>query len=165
MQVLPERPGIAEESAKIGEVKQPVGTRAVPDRVLHERVGGDDEVAREPRPHEQGHGHRQVTELAESLLAEEEQPEERGLEDECEHALDREGLAHDLASVSGEARQFVPNWNSSGIPVTTPMAKLSAKIRVQNRATSLNRSSPTRSARALKMTIKSASPIVSCGNR
>ena len=33
--------------------------------------------------------------------------------------------------------QLVPNWNSIGMPVTTPMAKLRAKIRPQNRATSL----------------------------
>ncbi len=32
--------------------------------------------------------------------------------------------------------QLVPNWNSSGMPVTTPTAKLSPKIRIQNRAAS-----------------------------
>ena len=78
------------------------------DRVLHERVGDDDEVAREPRPHEQSHGHREVTAPAESPLAEEEQPEERGLEDEGEHALDGERLAHDLAGVPGEAGPVRP---------------------------------------------------------
>src|SRR5580698_7004941 len=30
--------------------------------------------------------------------------------------------------------QLVPNWNSMGMPVTTPMAKLTAKILVQKRA-------------------------------
>src|SRR5579883_1903099 len=35
------------------------------------------------------------------------------------------------------AAQFVPNWNSIGIPVTTPTAKLSANIFPQNRAASL----------------------------
>ena len=30
--------------------------------------------------------------------------------------------------------QFVPNWNSIGIPVTTPTAKLMANIFAQNRA-------------------------------
>src|SRR5271155_5112897 len=30
--------------------------------------------------------------------------------------------------------QFVPNWNSIGIPVTTPIAKLMAKILAQKRA-------------------------------
>ena len=33
--------------------------------------------------------------------------------------------------------QLVPNWNSIRMPVTTPMAKLSPKIRAQKRATSL----------------------------
>jgi hypothetical protein len=29
--------------------------------------------------------------------------------------------------------QFVPNWNSMTMPLATPIAKFSAKIRVQNR--------------------------------
>jgi len=29
--------------------------------------------------------------------------------------------------------QLVPNWNDITMPVTTPMAKVSAKIRVQRR--------------------------------
>ncbi len=29
--------------------------------------------------------------------------------------------------------QFVPNWNSIGMPVTTPTAKFSPKIFAQNR--------------------------------
>ncbi len=33
--------------------------------------------------------------------------------------------------------QFVPNWNSMGIPVTTPMVKLMAKIFPQKRAARL----------------------------
>src|ERR1035441_9447026 len=33
--------------------------------------------------------------------------------------------------------QLVPNWNSIGMPVTTPMAKLIAKILAQNRAARL----------------------------
>ena len=33
--------------------------------------------------------------------------------------------------------QFVPNWNSMGMPVTTPIAKLMAKIRAQKRAARL----------------------------
>jgi hypothetical protein len=31
-----------------------------------------------------------------------------------------------------KAAQLVPNWNSIGIPVTTPMAKLMPKMRAQN---------------------------------
>jgi hypothetical protein len=33
--------------------------------------------------------------------------------------------------------QLVPNWNSSGIPVTTPIAKLMPKIFAQKRAARL----------------------------
>ena len=32
--------------------------------------------------------------------------------------------------------QLVPNWNSMGMPVTTPATKLRAKMWVQNRAES-----------------------------
>ena len=43
--------------------------------------------------------------------------------------------------------QLVPNWNSIGMPVTTPTAKFSPKILAQNRAAIAYRSSPVRSAR------------------
>ncbi len=36
-----------------------------------------------------------------------------------------------------KSAQFVPNWNSIGIPVTTPRAKLIPKIFAQNRAATL----------------------------
>ncbi len=32
--------------------------------------------------------------------------------------------------------QLVPNWNSIGMPVTTPTAKLMPKMRIQKRAAS-----------------------------
>src|SRR5260370_25319408 len=61
--------------------------------------------------------------------------------------------------------QLVPNWNSIGIPVTTPSKKLTEKIRAQNRAATLYRSSFVRNAIVFKTTISSASHIVSCGTR
>jgi hypothetical protein len=33
-----------------------------------------------------------------------------------------------------KAAQLVPNWNSRGMPVTTPITKVTAKILAQNRA-------------------------------
>ena len=36
-----------------------------------------------------------------------------------------------------KAAQLVPNWNSMGIPVTTPLAKLMPKIFAQKRAARL----------------------------
>ena len=61
--------------------------------------------------------------------------------------------------------QFVPNWNSIGIPVTTPTAKLIANIFPQNLALLLYSSLPVRSDAHFIITMSSASPIVSCGKR
>jgi len=61
--------------------------------------------------------------------------------------------------------QLVPNWNSMGMPVTTPTAKLRPKTRTQNRAPASQAGSSVRSAFHLKITMRSASPVVSCGNR
>ncbi len=49
--------------------------------------------------------------------------------------------------------QLVPNWNSIGIPVTTPTAKLIPKIRIQKRAASSQRGSRVRSASAFMTTM------------
>ena len=61
--------------------------------------------------------------------------------------------------------QLVPNWNSIGMPVTTPMAKLMPKILAQKRAALSYISSFVRIARVFKITISGASPMVNCGNR
>ena len=63
------------------------------------------------------------------------------------------------------AAQLVPNWNSIGTPVTTPMAKLRPKMRIQKRAASSQALLPVRRAIAFITTMSSARPIVSCGNR
>ena len=73
----------------------------------------------------------------------------------------------------------MPNWNSIGMPVTTPTAKLTAKIFAQNRAadsycsrssSDLRQSTKRWSARPAYATVfnhatNSASPIVRMGNR
>jgi hypothetical protein len=61
--------------------------------------------------------------------------------------------------------QFVPNWNSIGIPVTTPTAKLIPKIRIQKRAASFQRSPPRRKPRAFITKMRKARPIVRFGKR
>src|ERR1700722_8734869 len=63
------------------------------------------------------------------------------------------------------AAQFVPNWNSIGIPVTTPAAKLSVKIFVQKSAAAPFTASPERPARQVYQATNGASPIVPIGNR
>jgi hypothetical protein len=51
------------------------------------------------------------------------------------------------------------------MPVTTPTAKFSPKIRAQNLAAALYRSSPVRSAFHFQYTRNHASRIVNCGNK
>jgi len=51
------------------------------------------------------------------------------------------------------------------MPVTTPTAKLTPKMRIQNRAASFHRPSPVRKPIVFMTTMSSARPIVSCGNR
>ena len=158
--------GLQRKARRSARWSDPVGARAVADRVLHERVGGDDEVAREPRPHEQGHGHREVTEPAESLLAEEEEPEERGLEDEGEHPLDGEGLAHDLAGVPGEAGPVRPELEFERDARHDAHGEIEREDpRPEPRDLVVRLFADVAAPRTLKMTMRSASPIVSCGNR
>ena len=65
---------------------------------------------------------------------------------------------------SENVAQFVPNWNSIGMPVTTPAAKLIAKILVQKRAARAASSSPF-DARQVNQATNGANPIVPIGKR
>jgi hypothetical protein len=69
-------------------------------------------------------------------LSIEEGTEERRFRKEGKHPLEREGQSDHPARRVADPRQFVPNSNSRGIPVTTPKAKLTPKMRAQNRASS-----------------------------
>ena len=64
-----------------------------------------------------------------------------------------------------KAAQLVPNWNSIGTPVTTPMANERPKMRIQKRAASSHFWVSLRRPIALRTTMSSARPIVSCGKR
>ncbi len=61
--------------------------------------------------------------------------------------------------------QLVPNWNSIGMPVTTPTMKLAAKMRLQKRTAWLAVSSWRMTASVFRMTISIARPMVRGGNR
>ena len=67
--------------------------------------------------------------------AEQQDGQETRFEKEGEDAFRRqraaEHVAHDTAN---SVAQFVPNSNSITMPVATPIAKVNAKTRVQNRA-------------------------------
>ena len=82
--------------------------------------------------------------LSEPALAEEEQAHERGLEEEGEGSSIASVWAIMSPVALEKAAQLVPNWNSSGMPVTTPITKVMAKILPQNRAATLYSSSRLR---------------------
>ena len=60
--------------------------------------------------------------------------------------------------------QLVPNWNSMGMPVTTPTTKLTPRTLVQNRAAAPACAFPRNACNRKSRTMR-ARPIVSCGNR
>ena len=66
-----------------------------------------------------------------------------------------------LAPMQAEQR----DWNSIGMPVTTPIAKFRPKIRIQNRAPPFQRSPPARRPSVFVTTMSRARPIVSWENR
>ena len=107
------------------------------DGMLHPGVGRDDEIAREPGPEEDHERREPVADSAEPFSPNEKEPQERRLEEEGEHALHRKRLADHAAGSLEKRAQLVPNWNSIGMPVTTPNAKLMPKICAQKRAASL----------------------------
>ena len=106
--------------------------------MLHEGVGDDDEVAREPRAQAQARPPRRGA-FAGRVAAPRTGTSPRNVD--SRKKAKTPSIASACPTTSPENRenrdQFVPNWNSIGMPVTTPMAKLRAKIRPQNRATSL----------------------------
>ena len=61
VRVLPERPRVEDEGPEIRQVQHAVRPRRVTNGMLHEGVGGNDEVAGEPGTQEQGQGGGQVS--------------------------------------------------------------------------------------------------------
>ena len=67
-------------------------------------------------------------EAAREALFAEKKAQEGGLEEEGEDAFHRKGMPMTPPVRRENSLQLVPNWNSIGMPVTTPRRKLMAKI-------------------------------------
>jgi hypothetical protein len=111
---LDERPGVREICPDVYQIERAVLPHCVANRVLHERVRDQNEIAREPTPGGETHRCEKMQTRTQPPLSVEEDADERALQEECEHAFHREGLADDAAGVLGESAQLVPNWNSMG---------------------------------------------------
>ncbi len=75
--------------------------------------------------------------LRETFFAKEKQSQKSRSKEKRENAFHREGWPMTPPVHRENSDQFVPNWNSIGIPVTTPRRKLSAKMRPQKRTATL----------------------------
>jgi hypothetical protein len=81
-----------------------VGVDRVTDRMLHERIRGDNEVAGQPAAEQQRERGDGMAAPPQTPLAEHEQAEERRFEEEGEHAFHRQRLPDDAAGDLREAR-------------------------------------------------------------
>jgi hypothetical protein len=99
--VLPRQPGVGQQVAEGIQLRAAV-LDGVAHRVLHPRVRGDDEEARDPRAGEDHQRRHPVQPLPDARCAGEEDPQEGRLGEEGEHALQRERLADDAPRVVRE---------------------------------------------------------------
>ena len=83
--------------------------RSVTDRMLHERIRDQNEVAREPTTERDRDRSREMATRSESFLAPDQRTDECALEKEREHPFHRQRLSDHAAGILGKAAQFVPN--------------------------------------------------------
>ena len=157
--------GFSRKAEKSTSWSAPVAADRVADRVLHERVRADDEVAGQPAPDEQRDGGEEVTAPAQPMLAEDEQAEEARLEEEREQSFHRERLADDAAGVSRERRpvgaelelhRHAGDDADGEVDAEDPDPESRGVVPARRRA---------QTASDFSTTMSSARPIVSCGKR
>ena len=102
VRVLGERPRIQDEDLEVHQAERPVRGDPVPDRMLHEGIRRDDEVAGDPASDEESHRGQEVPDPREPPLAPDEQRQEARFEEEREEPLHRERLPDHAARVATE---------------------------------------------------------------
>jgi hypothetical protein len=105
---LHQRPGIEQVGAQIADGQRAIGGDHVADRVLHERVRHQDEVAGEPAANRHQHRGEKMLSWPEPLLAKDQGPDKGALEQEGKHPLHRQRLPDDAARVLREVRPVRP---------------------------------------------------------
>ena len=82
VRILQKRPGIQQQSGEAVDLVRTISKTLIRYGMLHPCIGDDDEVARQPRAHKHHESCPPMSNTAQSLLSEQEQPEEGGLEKE-----------------------------------------------------------------------------------
>ena len=97
MQVLIDSPFVKNKRPETCELRGSVRSDLVADRMLHEGVRGDDEVAREPASGVQGEGREPVPDAPHPRLTPDQDGEEARLQEEGEQPLHPERVPDDVA--------------------------------------------------------------------
>ena len=106
--VLDPCPGIEKVGAETFNTQRTVRSDAVTDRMLHESVCYDNEVAGQPTSQRDRQRGQEVIARAQSLFTPDKRTDKGAFEKEREHALHRQRLSDDSAGVFGEARPVGP---------------------------------------------------------
>src|SRR6267142_1814956 len=85
--------------AQIGEIQHAIITNSVANRMLHEGVCHEDEIAREPTPGGEADSRKKMCTPAEPSLAIQEDANECALQKERKHSFHGESLADDAACI------------------------------------------------------------------
>ena len=139
---------------------RPLGVHLVADRVLHERVRGEDEVRRED-------GADRVAQMVArwSRCGSWSHPKIHSpMNVASRKNASRPSIASGAPKTSPTKReysdQFMPNWNSCTMPVTTPIAKLMRKTLAPERVMRRYSALPVRYQAVCKIADEERSPIV-----
>ena len=92
--------------------------------VLHPCIRGQDEPRRQHGPERNDVDRGEVKFFGQAIPAKDPQSQERGFQEERQEAFHGERGTEDITHITAVVAQFIPNWNSCTMPVTTPMAKL-----------------------------------------
>src|SRR5262249_4003633 len=103
-----------------GDAQRTVGLDLMTNRMLHEGVCYENEVAGNPAPKRNCHRRHEMISGSQSLLAPNERADERALKKEREHAFHRQGLTDNAAGIAGEVRpvrsELKFHWNAGDDP-------------------------------------------------
>ncbi len=97
MHVAPQKCRICEQRSDVVQDRLSLGVQCIPDRMLHPRVGGEDEQCRQHRAERHHPDARQVHPFGQPVPAEQPQPEEGRLQEERGQALHRQRAAEHVS--------------------------------------------------------------------
>lgn len=155
---LHDRPFVDQVGAEIGDEQGAVRRHPVPYGVLYEGVGHQNEVRGQPAAEGHACDGSESQARGHTPVANHQHADERALEQEGDHAFQRQRLADDVAGVVREGGPVGPELELHGDAGDhAPTAKVSAKMRVQNRAAAAQAESPACCARQVHATRNHAS--------